>query len=103
MSAPPLPLDSAPVNTRDDPSPVVVFEDVKLGFAENEVLRGVSFRLARGETKALFGVAGYGKNPILKLVMGVILPDARRILVVGRDIAQTRERDLLKLGGQDVR
>jgi len=39
-----------------------VFEDVALGFAENEVLRGVSFRLARGETKALFGVAGSGEK-----------------------------------------
>jgi len=79
---------------------VVVFEDVALGFAENEVLRGVSFRLARGETKALFGVAGSGKSLILKLVMGLIRPDAGRILVLGHDISQMREEDLFKLRGK---
>src|SRR6266436_1353713 len=100
MSAPTLPLDSASVNTREDPSPVVVFEDVKLGFAENEVLRGVSFRLARGETKALFGVAGSGKSLILKLVMGLIRPNAGRILVLGHDVSQMREEDLFKLRGK---
>src|SRR5258708_38485757 len=97
MSAPTLPLDSASVNTREDPSPVVVFEDVALGFAENEVLRGVSFRLARGETKALFGVAGSGKSLVLTLVMGLIRPGAGRILVLGHEFSQSREEDLLQL------
>jgi phospholipid/cholesterol/gamma-HCH transport system ATP-binding protein len=100
MSAPTLPLDSASVITKEDPSPVVVFEDVELGFAGNEVLRGVSFRLARGETKALFGVAGSGKSLILKLVMGLIRPDSGRIVVLGHDISQMREEDLFKLRGK---
>ncbi len=60
-----------------------MFEDVALSFAENEVLRGVSFRLARGETKALFGVAGSGKSLILKLALGLIRPDSGRIIVLG--------------------
>ncbi len=100
MSAPTLPLDSASVITKEDPSPVVVFEDVELGFAGNEVLRGVSFRLARGETKALFGVAGSGKSLMLKLVMGLIRPDSGRILVLGHDISQMREEDLFTLRGK---
>src|SRR5260370_20034992 len=97
MSAPTLPLDSAAVITKEDPSPVVVFEDVELGFAGNEVLRGVSFRLARGETKALFGVAGSGKSLMLKLVTALIRPDSGRIVVLGHDISQIRAEDLLKL------
>jgi phospholipid/cholesterol/gamma-HCH transport system ATP-binding protein len=70
---------------------------VALAFAENEVLRGVSFRLARGETKALFGVAGSGKSLILKLVLGLIRPDSGRILVLGQDVTQMQEKDLYKL------
>ncbi len=57
MSAPTLPLDSAPLTTNQDSSPAIVFENVKLAFPGNDVLRGISFRLARGETKALFGVS----------------------------------------------
>src|SRR5882672_10823705 len=97
MSVPTLPLDSASLSVKEDPSPVVVLEDVRLGFAENEVLRGVSFHLARGETKALFGVAGSGKSLILKLVMGLIKPDTGRIWVLGEEVTALREQDLFEL------
>src|SRR5580700_10463413 len=97
MSTPTLPLDSAPVITRDSSTAVIVFEDVALAFAENEVLRGISFRLARGETRALFGVAGSGKSLILKLVLGLIRPDSGRIIVLGEDVTQMQEEDLFAL------
>src|SRR5579863_2830385 len=100
MSVPTLPIDSTVPSTREDSSPVIVFEDVVVAFAENEVLRGVSFRLNRGETKALFGVAGSGKSLILKLALGLIRPDAGRIVVLGEDVTQMREDDLFKLRGK---
>src|SRR5579872_1858372 len=75
----------------------IVFEDVYLSFEDNQVLRGISFRLAFGETKALFGVAGSGKSTILKLSLGLLKPDSGRILVLGNDVTQTREEDLFVL------
>ncbi|HET7893919.1 MAG TPA: ATP-binding cassette domain-containing protein, partial [Candidatus Sulfotelmatobacter sp.] len=60
-------------------------------------LRGISFHLAYGETKALFGVAGSGKSTILKLALGLLKPDAGRILVLGSDVTQTPEKDLFPL------
>jgi len=84
----------------EESAPAVVFEDVALSFAENDVLRGVSFRLARGETKAIFGVAGSGKSLILKLALGLIRPDSGRIVVLGQDVTQMREEDLFKLRGK---
>jgi len=100
MSTPTLPLDSAALITQDNSAPAIVFEDVALSFAENDVLRGVSFRLARGETKALFGVAGSGKSVILKLALGLIRPDSGRILVLGHDVTQMQEKDLFELRGK---
>jgi len=100
MSAPTLPLDSAAVSTQDNSTPAIVFEDVVLSFEENEVLRGVSFRLPRGETKALFGVAGSGKSLILKLAIGLIRPDSGRIIVLGEDVTQMQEAELFKLRGR---
>src|ERR1700689_5396785 len=97
MSAPTLPLDSAAVTTEENSAPAIVFEDVALAFGENEVLRGVSFRLNRGETKALFGVAGSGKSLILKLAIGLLRPDSGRIIVLGEDVSQMREQDLFAL------
>src|SRR5580658_4783696 len=97
MSSPTLPLDCSPVTTKDDSAPVVVFEDVALGFDDNEVLRGVSFHLPRGETKAVFGVAGSGKSLILKLALGLIRPDSGRIVVLGEDVTRMQEAQLFEL------
>ena len=100
MSAPTLPLDSSAVITKNDSTPAIVFEDVALSFGENNVLRGISFRLARGETKVLFGVAGSGKSLILKMVLGLIRPDSGRIIVLGQDVTQMQEKELFQLRGK---
>ncbi len=100
MSAPTLPLHSAAPAIQDNSAPAIVFEDVELAFGVNNVLRGVSFTLARGETKALFGVAGSGKSLILKIAMGLIRPDSGRVTVLGQDVTQMREQDLYELRGK---
>jgi len=75
----------------------VIFEDVHLSFEDNQVLRGVSFQLPFGETKALFGVAGSGKSTILKLTLGLLAPDSGRITVLGNEVTQLPEQDLLPM------
>lgn len=75
--------------------PAIVFEDVHISFEGNAVLRGVSFSLPLGETKALFGVAGSGKSTILKLALGLFPPDSGSITVLGNEIAQMREQEIL--------
>src|SRR5579859_164663 len=78
----------------------IVFEDVHLSFEDNAVLRGVSFHLPLGETKALFGVAGSGKSTILKLALGLLAPDSGRITVLGNEVTQLQEHDLFPMRGQ---
>ena len=75
--------------------PVISFEDVTLGFGEDDVLRGVSFEVRPGETKALLGESGSGKTLILKLTAGLMRPDAGRIRVMGFDLAEMSEKELL--------
>jgi phospholipid/cholesterol/gamma-HCH transport system ATP-binding protein len=99
MSTPTMP---APVDARIEPASAaaIVFEDVHISFEENAVLRGVSFHLPLGETKALLGVAGSGKSTILKLALGLFPPDSGRITVLGNEITQIREQDLFPLRGR---
>jgi phospholipid/cholesterol/gamma-HCH transport system ATP-binding protein len=97
MSAPVLPIDSAESAARPSGRFAIVFEDVHLAFEDNEVLRGVSFQLPFGETKALFGVAGSGKSTILKLALGLLSPDSGRIHVLGNEVEQTHEQDLFAM------
>lgn len=100
MAVPTLPLGASSSATSDAMERVVVFEDVALSFGDNQVLRGVSFHLQRGETKALFGVAGAGKSLILKLSIGLIKPDSGRIFVLGEDITRMSEKELFVLRGK---
>ena len=94
---PTLPIESADKETNEPAHEVVVFENVVLAFEDKAVLDGISFSLARGETKALFGVAGVGKSSILKLTLGLLKPDAGRIRVLGSDITQMGEDELFDL------
>ncbi len=100
MSAPTLPIDHATAVTERPSGSAIVFEDVHLAFEENEVLRGVSFHLPYGETKALFGVAGSGKSTILKLALGLLRPDSGRITVLGNEVTEMREQDLFPMRGK---
>jgi phospholipid/cholesterol/gamma-HCH transport system ATP-binding protein len=100
MSSPTLPADCIPSATERPPGSAIVFEDVHLAFEDNEVLRGVSFQLPFGETKALFGVAGSGKSTILKLALGLFAPDSGKITVLGNEVTQMRERDLFPMRGK---
>src|SRR5579864_2672134 len=97
MATPTLPLDSVPTKTRDRSGPAIVFEDVWLAFESNQVLRGISFRLPRGQTKALFGVAGSGKSTILKMALGLLKPDRGHIYTLGEDVTQMPEEQLFEL------
>ena len=75
--------------------PLIAFKDVYIGFDEDDVLRGISFVVFPGETKVLLGESGSGKPLVLKLSAGLIRPDAGSISVMGHDLGEMSELDLL--------
>src|SRR5580704_17097798 len=74
---------------------LISLRDVHLGFEDREVLAGISFDVAHGETKVLLGETGTGKTLIMKLAAGLIQPDSGRVLVMGHDVSEMPERELL--------
>lgn len=83
-----------------DGEPVLSFENVRLGFEEGDVLRGLSFTLAHRETKILLGETGSGKTLVLKLAAGLLLPDSGHVRVFGRDLSSLSEPQLHQLRRQ---
>jgi phospholipid/cholesterol/gamma-HCH transport system ATP-binding protein len=79
--------------------PVVVFEDVSIGFEQKPVLENISFQVHAGEMRVLLGPAGVGKSVLLKLTNGLLRPDSGRIFVFGKEISAMREQDLFELRG----
>ena len=97
MAAPPTAIEQPVPSKPDAVDNIVVFEDVSIAFDEKRVLDGISFCLSKGETKAIFGVAGSGKSTILKLALGLLKPDSGHIYVLGDDVTQMREEELFAL------
>ena len=80
-----------------DDSPAVVFDKVSLAFDENVVLREVSFSLLPGHTKIILGASGSGKSTILKLIVGLLKPDAGQIWVHGARVDNMSENEMMKV------
>jgi phospholipid/cholesterol/gamma-HCH transport system ATP-binding protein len=75
--------------------PVVILDRVSLAFDEKVVLRDVSFSLLPGHTKIILGASGSGKSTILKLILGLLKPDAGRIFVNGERVDTMNEAELM--------
>jgi phospholipid/cholesterol/gamma-HCH transport system ATP-binding protein len=77
--------------------PIIVFDDVHLAFDEKVILKGISFTLQTGHTKIFLGASGAGKSTILRLILGLLRPDAGRIFVNGEQIDVMSEDDLMRV------
>jgi phospholipid/cholesterol/gamma-HCH transport system ATP-binding protein len=97
MSAPTLPSENPAVSVENPSGYAIEFENVSIAFDEKVVLENISFRLAHGETKAIFGVAGSGKSTLLKLAIGLLRPDSGKIFVLGEEITHMSEQELFEL------
>jgi phospholipid/cholesterol/gamma-HCH transport system ATP-binding protein len=73
---------------------VVRLEGVHKGFGPLKVLRGVDLSFRHGQTTVVLGRSGCGKSVLLKLIIGILRPDAGRVLVFGRDLAAMSHREL---------
>jgi len=79
---------------------VLSFEDVRIGFGQGDVLTGLTFSVAACETKVLIGESGTGKSLALKLAAGLLRPDSGSVQLLGRDVGQMSEQELLVFRGQ---
>ena len=72
-------------------SPVVDLRGVSIAFDGPSVLEDISFSVAPAETRILLGPAGVGKSVLLKLIIGLLPPQAGTIHLFGEDITHLPE------------
>jgi phospholipid/cholesterol/gamma-HCH transport system ATP-binding protein len=75
--------------------PAIEFRDVYLSFDDKTILDGISFTVRKGETKIILGPSGGGKSTIIRLILGLLKPDAGEILVDGENITHHNEQDMM--------
>ena len=79
--------------------PIIVFDNVHLAFDDKVILKNVSFTLRTGHTKIFLGASGAGKSTILRLILGLLTPDAGEIFVNGERVDNMSEDDLMAVRG----
>ena len=70
--------------------PIISCKDVRKSFGANEVLRGVSFDVMKGEVICIIGPSGSGKSTVLRCINALIPIDQGSILVEGQEVHDAR-------------
>jgi phospholipid/cholesterol/gamma-HCH transport system ATP-binding protein len=75
----------------------IEFHDVSLAYGDRTVLNRISFVVRYAESLIVLGQSGTGKSTILRLTLGLLKPDAGRIIVDGEDITDLSEEQLMTM------
>ena len=67
-------------------------------YGASHILRGVNFRVARGETVGLMGRNGMGKSTMLKSIMGLVKPRSGSIEIAGKPMMGRSPYEISRLG-----
>ena len=76
---------------------IISVRGVTKSFGSHTVLRDVSFDVPKGKTTALMGPSGTGKSVMLKVIIGLLRPEAGQIYVDGDPIVGVREKDVFRI------
>ncbi len=63
-------------------------EEIGKSYGGREVVRGVSLEIQQGEVVGLLGPNGAGKTTSFYMIVGLVRPDAGRVLCDGKDISK---------------
>ncbi|MGY1914214.1 ABC transporter ATP-binding protein [Blastococcus sp. SYSU DS0973] len=74
------------------PSPAVWCSGLRKRYGRRTAVEDVSFSVGRGEVVGLLGPNGAGKTSVIKMLLGLVRPDAGEVLLLGRPSSDPRSR-----------
>lgn len=66
-------------------------------FGERAVLDGVDLQIDRGESRVIIGRSGTGKSVLLKLLLGILMPDSGKIIVDGTEMTELSPKERYRI------
>jgi polar amino acid transport system ATP-binding protein len=86
---------------KSETEPIVSLADVNQSFGDNQVIKGISFDVAKGEVVCIIGPSGSGKSTLLRCINGLIEIDSGSIKVKDMEVhaPQLDKLELRKIVG----
>jgi phospholipid/cholesterol/gamma-HCH transport system ATP-binding protein len=89
----PLTLPQTPA----DPEAVISIQGITKRFGNHTVLEDITFDVPRGKTSAVLGPSGTGKSVLLKVLIGLLTPEAGQVYIDGDPIVGVREKEVMRI------
>ncbi len=77
--------------------PVISIHGLRKSFGSLHVLRGIDLEVNKGENVVVLGRSGTGKSVLIKIIVGLLKPDAGSVIVLGQDVEKLRDKELDQL------
>ena len=77
---------------------VLEVNGLKKAYKQKQVLQDVSFQVYEGCISGFIGVNGVGKTTTIKMLLGLVKPDAGEIKIFGMDLKQNQRKIKERIG-----
>jgi phospholipid/cholesterol/gamma-HCH transport system ATP-binding protein len=88
---------SVPMNTV---GPLIEVEKLEAWYGRRRILNGVDFSVNPGEIRVIMGGSGSGKSTLLRHLLGLHKPRSGRVRLLGVDVGNAGEREMLAVRRQ---
>jgi phospholipid/cholesterol/gamma-HCH transport system ATP-binding protein len=76
---------------------VISISGLHKSFGDLHVLKGIDFKLFKGENVAILGKSGTGKSVLIKIIVGLLKPDKGEVIVLGQHVDHLAGKELNEL------
>ena len=73
---------------------VISIKGLYKSFGELDILKDVNLEVYKGENMAVLGRSGSGKSVLIKILIGLLLPDKGEIKVLGQQVDKLKRKEL---------
>ncbi|MDH7571392.1 MAG: ABC transporter ATP-binding protein [Armatimonadota bacterium] len=77
---------------------VLVAEGLTKRYGKRQVVDGVSLEVRRGDVFGFLGPNGAGKSTTIRILTGLVRPEAGRVFLFGHDLSRAHHRALARVG-----
>lgn len=82
---------------------LIELNDVYFSYSRcDEILKGINFKLNKGDYSAILGTSGSGKSTLLSLLGLINKPSRGRCLILGQDMSELTDESIAKLKTYEI-